>query len=111
MIPDRLQGSFTQLIDTLGELEALSSTEALPGASACAARLELRLRRYLAASRRLTSEPPQVTPQVLHALVLRVKDAVTLGAAAAVISAVCDLRDQLVAHHRALEGTSSRATP
>lgn len=110
MTPPRVEKAFTHVLAALAELEALSSIDALPGASACAARLELRLRRYLAVSGRVADQP-HLTAEVMGALMARVNEAIGRGAATGVISAGSDLRDEVVAHHRALDPGIFRREP
>lgn len=101
----RIEKSFTRVLNALAELEALSSNEAYPGASAWVARLETRLDHYLSVCGRLASALPQLNEEQIRSLLGRVKDAIAHGKKAQVFSSAGDLREQLVEHFRALEAS------
>lgn len=98
----RLEMTFTRVLSALAELEVLSSNNAFAGARAWAARLERRLERYLALTKRVAAPRPELATGLIRSLLGRVKEAVAAGSRAGVSSAAADLRDQLAAHFRAL---------
>jgi len=102
----RIEKSFTRVLNALAELEALSSNEAFPGASAWVARLETRLDHYFAVCGRLAPPLPQLNAEQIHSLLNRVKDAIAHGETARIFSASADLREQLVEHFHGLGETS-----
>ncbi len=107
----RIEKAFIRVLNALAELEALSSNDAFVGAEAWAARLETRLERYLALAERVTTPRPDLSMELLRALLGRVKDAVASGSRPGVFSAAADLRDQLAAHFHALQGERPGPAP
>jgi hypothetical protein len=107
----RIEKSFTRVLNALAELEALSSNEAFPGASAWVARLETRLDHYFAVCGRLAPALPQLNAEQIHSLLNRVKDAIARGDTARIFSASADLREQVVEHFRGLAALPQAASP
>jgi hypothetical protein len=111
MTTARVEKSFIRVLNALAELEALSSNDAFAGAEAWGARLQTRLERYLALAERVAAPRPDLSSELLCALLGRVKEAVASGSRPGVFSAAADLRDQLAAHFHALQGERAGPAP
>lgn len=107
----RTEKAFVRVLNALAELEALSSIDAFAGTEAWVGRLHRRLDRYLTLTGHLTTHRPTLTPDLIRALQLRVQDAVASGEPTAVFAAAADLREELVAHFRALSAEARPSAP
>ena len=101
----RAENSFIRVLNALAELEALSSIDSYAGTGAWVARLHRRLDRYLSLTGHLSSRQPQLTAELMRTLHLRVKEAVASGDRTAVFAAAADLREEIAAHFRSIQGS------